>query len=402
MGAGDAGPMRPALVLAIVLAIALAGCTDPVDPDDAPGEDTASDGDSPGDDVLDLPPTPYRYEPELPAHFRVPAVTGRINTPADNPITDLGATLGRVLFYDPELSANRTVSCASCHDQASGFADTAALSMGFEGGETGRNSMGLADIRYYQPGTMFWDERATTLEEQTLMPIQDVVEMGLTLDGLVARLQTLEYYAPLFAAAFGDSTVTTDRVSKALAQFVRSIVSYRTRYDAGLEQVGSPMPDFPDFTAQENLGKRLFFAPPGQGRSANCAVCHLSGGQGNVAVFLMDQARNNGLHADTSDDEGVGNGRFKSPSLRNVALTAPFMHDGSLPTLREVVQHYSTGIQAHPNLDPRLRAGGQPNGQPQRLNLTADEVDAVVAFLGTLTDTELAADPKYSDPFNAR
>jgi cytochrome c peroxidase len=383
---------------ALVLVVAFAGCTDPAVEDDAPGDDAPADDGSP-EGVLDLPATPYAYEPDLPAHFLLPPVTGRINTPADNPITDLGATLGRVLFYDTELSANRTVACASCHDQATGFADTLALSTGFDGGDTGRNSMGLADTRYYQPGTMFWDERASTLEAQTLMPIQDAIEMGMTLDGLVARLQTLDYYPPLFAAAFGDGAITTDRVSKALAQFVRSIVSYRSRYDVSLAAAGTPRGDFPAFTAQENLGKRLFFAPPGQGRSANCAVCHLSGGQGNVAIFLMDQARNNGLHADTSDDDGVGNGRFKSPSLRNVALTAPFMHDGSLATLRDVVQHYSTGIEAHPNLDPRLRAGGQPNGQPQRLNLTADEIDAVVAFLGTLTDTELAADPKFSDPF---
>ncbi len=360
-------------------------------------------------DVLNLPNTPDNYANlDLPAHFRSAYVRASDNTPANNAITDAGATLGRVLFYDPLLSQNRTIACASCHAQDKGFGDPAAFSMGFAGGMTGRNAMPIIDARYYRNGRFFWDQRAATLEEQVVGPIQNAVEMGMTLPEVVTRVSAQPYYTTLFERAFGDSTVSSDRIAKALAQFARSIVSYRSRFDAGLAQTGDILPSFGNLTAQENQGKALFL-----GR-AGCAACHLDSGppqpgpRPNQAAFFIEIATNNGLDATVDvGDDGVGDvtgraadkGRFKSPSLRNIAVTGPYMHDGRFATLTQVVEHYNSGVQAHPNLDGRLRVPGTTTVTPRRLGLTADEVQSIVAFLGTLTDDALAKDPKYSDPF---
>lgn len=197
--------------------------------------------------VLRLPRRPYTYaSPDLPEHLKTAAAVGSDNPPVDNPVTDAGATLGRVLFYDRNLSTNRAVSCASCHRQRDGFADPRPLSVGFAGGRTGRNSMGVSNARFYHPGTFFWDQRAATLEEQVLKPIQDSVEMGMDLHSLTNRLQKYEFYETLFTAAFGDSQVTSDRIAKALAQFIRSMLSFRSRFDEGMVQ------DFANFTDRES------------------------------------------------------------------------------------------------------------------------------------------------------
>jgi cytochrome c peroxidase len=360
-------------------------------------------------DALNLPNTPDNYaNPSLPAHFRSAYVRASDNTPATNPTTDAGATLGRVLFYDPLLSQNRTIACASCHAQDKGFGDPAAFSTGFAGGMTGRNAMPIIDARYYRNGRFFWDQRAATLEEQVLGPIQNTVEMGMTLPEVVSRVQAQPYYPALFERAFGDSQVSSDRIAKALAQFSRSIVSYRSRFDAGLAQAGDIMPSFANFTPQENTGKALFL-----GR-AGCAACHLDSGppqpgtRPNQAAFFIEIATNNGLDATVDvGDDGVGDvtgraadkGRFKSPSLRNIAVTGPYMHDGRFATLTQVVEHYNSGVQAHPNLDGRLRVPGTATVTPRRLGLTADEVQSIVAFLGTLTDNALLTDAKFGDPF---
>lgn len=368
--------------------------------------------------VLDLPATPLDYR-RLPPALTTAGVSALDNTPAGNAIRDEIATLGRVLFYDESLSLNGTIACASCHDAAHGFADPRRLSLGFEGGETGRNSMSLINLRFYGPGRMFWDERAEDLEHQVLMPIQDSVEMGMNLATLTTRLAGTAHYPILFEAAFGDAAVTSDRISRALAQFVRSIVSAGSRYDRGLAATGDPRQPFAGFSAAENRGKQLFFTPPNAG-GAGCAGCHLPPtpnagpgapppppGAGNASIFFMDRPRNNGLTdgREPDPDLGVGGvtgrpqdiGRFKSPSLRNVARTAPYMHDGSIATLRDVVVHYAQRVQPHPNLDPRLRRG--PNGPPQRLPLSAADIDALVAFMETLSDDGLAGDPRWSDPW---
>lgn len=349
-------------------------------------------------DCLDLPQTYFNYANiTLPQHLSNPNVTGTDNTPPDNPITDAGATLGRVLFYDNKLSLTNTQSCASCHAPEFGFSDDRQFSRGFVGGFTARNSMGLAMSRFYANGRFFWDERATSLEHQVLQPIQDPIEMGLTLDELMTKLSEAAYYAPLFEAAFGTPDIDADRVAKALSQFTRSMVSYQAKFDAGRALVqGPPITPFPNFTTEENIGKAVFFDPA----KGNCASCH------GTNAFIAPAARNNGLDA-TTTDAGLGGvtglaqdmGKFKVPSLRNIEVTGPFMHDGRFETLDEVIEHYNSGVQAHPNLAPQLRNGPGPNAAPRQLNLTSAEKTALKAFLLTLTDPAFLTDERWSDPF---
>lgn len=348
---------------------------------------------------LNLPSSYFNYSNiTLPNHYTHPAIENSDNTPNSNPITDAGATLGRVLFYDKNLSKNNTIACASCHQQSSGFSDQSKLSTGFDGGKTGRNSMGLANARFYNNGRFFWDERAETLEDQTTMPIQDHVEMGMDLDSLVDKLSQLEYYPTLFDAAFNSKAITVSNIENALSQFIRSMVSYESKYDQALEELGrSPRPgdDLPGFTAQENLGHQVFLDP----QRGACAGCH------GTEAFIAPEARNNGLDA-TTTDQGLGavtnnqndDGKFKVPSLRNIAETKPYMHDGRFATLEDVVEHYNSGVQNHPNLDNRLKVPG--TNTVRRLNLTESEKSALVAFLKTLSDHEFMSKEMYSDPFH--
>jgi cytochrome c peroxidase len=373
-----------------------------------------------------LPEIPADYDAEsLPEHFLINAfppgnpfqnaVVDNDNTPPDNPTTDDGATLGRVLFYDRKLSANSTVSCASCHLQENGFSDPAVFSVGFEGGLTRRNSMGLANARFYEPGKFFWDERAETLEDQVLMPFQDEVEMGLTLAQLEALVAGQDYYPKLFTHAFGDPEITADRIAKALAQFVRSMVSVNSRYDQGRALVDTPLADFPNFTAAENRGKQLFMDRGNSGEPGgpvSCVDCHVS--EAFISPFRgtshdsgTSAATNNGLNrVSPATDQGIaeatGNvadtGKFKVPSLRNVALTEPYMHDGRFSDLNEVLNFYDGNIENHAQLAEILIGA---NGRPIQFNLTGDQRSDIVAFLETLTDEAFITDEKFSDPFVA-
>ena len=329
---------------------------------------------------LNLPETAFAYTPDdLPAHFTQANVLTADNTPLNNPVTDDGATLGRVLFYDRNLSVNRSTSCASCHHQDRGFGDSARFSVGFEGGRTTRHSMGLSNARFYANGAF---------------------EMGLSIDTMLARINAAPYYPLLFDNAFGSVEVTELRVRQALAQFVRSMMSYGSSYDEGRAQVATPVAPFPNFTAQENQGKALFFgAAPGGGPPAPgaCVNCH------GTEAFTAPGPRNNGLDA-TTTDAGVGGvngnaaqiGLFKVPSLRNLSDRGPYMHDGRFANLEQVIDHYSTGVQNHPNLSPQLRG---PNGQPIVPNFTAAQKASLVAFLRTLDDPGFATDRRFSDPF---
>jgi len=349
------------------------------------------------ENALLLPAPSFNYaNPILPPSFHVPPIVGQDNMPATNITTDAGATLGRVLFYDKRLSTNQTISCSSCHQRDHGFSDSRKFSVGFNGGLTGRNAMGLSNGRWYLRRHFFWDERANTLEDQVLQPIQNAVEMGMTLSALTNRLAAEPFYTNLFTLAFATPEITSDRISRALAQFVRSIVSTRSKYDAGIP-IG-----FSNFTAQENLGRQIFF---GQVGNATCAACH-----GTDNFVPGPNINNNGLEFPYVD-KGLGgisglaqdDGLFKVPSLRNIELSAPYMHDGRFATLEEVVEFYNSGVVNNPNLSPPLRVPtppGTPPGPPRRLNLTADQKAALVAFLKTLTDPNLANDPRLSDPFN--
>ncbi|MEM7533546.1 MAG: cytochrome c peroxidase [Chloroflexota bacterium] len=335
-----------------------------------------------------LPNPAFNYANiRLPAHFRGGGVRNLDNTPITNTVTNEGATLGRVLFYDTKMSIDDTVSCSSCHLQTNGFSDPDQFSTGVNG-QTPRNSMGLANNLYYPNGKFFWDERAATLEHQVLLPIQDAVEMNLTLEALVAKLEATTYYPDLFEATFGDNEITSTRISLALAQFLRSMVSYQSRLDQALEADD----ELSLLTAEELQGRELFNGPP-----AGCSRCH------RFEVQVAEVAFNNGLDA-TLTDLGVGGangvstdeGKFKVPSLRNIELTGPYMHDGRFDTLEEVVEFYNSEIQVSPNIDARLL---RPNGDAVRMNLTDEDKAALVAYMKTFTDETFITDPKFSNPF---
>ena len=347
-------------------------------------------------EYLNLPAQPFNYaNPPLPAHLLLNQSLNIINTPADNPITNWGATLGRVLFYDKNLSKNGTVACASCHKQDHGFGDSEQFSEGFNGGRTKRHSMGIINSRYYFEGKFFWDERAATLEDQVLMPFQDSIEMGMTLPQILERVNSQPYYPILFNRAFGSDEINIDKVSLALAQYVRSIVSYRTKYDEGRAVAINKNAYFANFSELESRGKDLFME---EGSGLNCEACH--GGES----FTSSSIKNNGLDA-TTTDPGVGgitglaydDAMFKAPSLRGIAQRSRFMHDGRFASLEEVIEHYNSGVKPHPNLDFILKDPG--TGLPIQRDLSEYDKQALIAFLETLSDYALATDPKYSDPF---
>ncbi len=377
----------------LALPIILTSCQ----PEDETPVDNANPGQFAGiEAALNLDPEnlPDYVNQTFPAYYNNAVFNRFDNTPIDNMITDEGATLGRVLFYDEELSINRTVSCASCHAPGDAFSDGDQFSSGFDGGLTDVHSMRLANARFYEGENFFWDRRAATLEDQTTQPIQNAVEMGFDasnggMAALISRMEGLDYYPELFELAFGDETITEERMQLAMAQFIRSMVSVNSKFDDGYSQVYDPnapnaniRANFPNYTAQENLGKTIYLDPPPAG-GAGCAGCHAP------PVFTLDgDSRSNGLDA----AETVV---FKSPSLKTIEEGQHFMHDGRFTTLAEVVEHYDNGIQNGPALDNRLR----PGGQPQQLNLTQTEKDALVAFLLTLQDNVVLSDPRFGNPF---
>ena len=338
-----------------------------------------------------------------------PAYVNKDNTAA-NPITDKAATLGRVLFYDKNLSINNTIACASCHKQEFAFGDTATSSLGVENGRTERHSMRLINSRYAVEAKFFWNERAASLEAQTTMPIVDHLEMGFSgqtgrgnITSLITKLNGIGYYKELFKLAYGDATITEARMQTALAQFIRSIQSFDSKYDIGRAQVANDGAPFPNFTAQENAGKNLFLTPPifngaseRIGGGLGCNACH------QAPEFDIDpNSRNNGfIGVIGSNQMDLTNTR--SPSLRDILNAAgvantPFMHTAVPVTIRQVLNHYNS-IAAAPrntNLDPRLK----PNNIGQNLQMTPAETDAMVAFLRTLTGKDVYANKKWGSPF---
>lgn len=345
--------------------------------------------------TINLNALPNYAAPIYPAYYDG-AVLGQDNTPTGNRVSDKGATLGRVLFHDRQLSINGTVSCASCHQRGLGLTDTAQKSVGFNTVDrTDAHSMRLGNARFFAPGSAFWDRRAASIEAQATQPIQNAVEMGFDathggINALITRMLGLRYYPELFRFVYGDTVITEDRIQRAIAQYVRSFVSTDSRFDQGYTAAyNSQTPDrgvgtpFANFTAEENRGKQLYLTPPPQG-GGGCVACHV------IPTFaLAANARSNGLDA--------GETRvFKSPSLKSVSVAGPYMHDGRFTTLAQVVEHYASGVQDGPALDPRLRT---PNGTPQRLPLSAADKAALVAFMRTLTDTTLNGSAKFSSPF---
>ena len=328
------------------------------------------------------------------------------NTPNNNNLTDIGATLGRVLFYDKNLSLNGTVSCASCHQQQFAFSDTATVSVGFDGATTGRHSMRLVNARYGREVNFFWDARAATLEDQTSQPIQDFGEMGFSgtngqpdLDSLIRRMNDITYYPTLFQNAFNTNEITEERIQFALAQFIRSIVSFDSRYDEALAAAGGDEDaDFALFTAAEEAGKDLFMNNQNAG-GAGCDRCH------RAPAFDMDDDRNNnGVITVAGNPSATDLTNTRSPSLRDLinpdgTLNGPMMHDGSFTSIRQMIDHYDNP-PFNNSLDGRLRQGGNNGNQSQNLNLTETEKNNLEAFLLTLTGSNIYTDEKWSDPFD--
>lgn len=346
----------------------------------------------------------------------IPSYITKDNT-GSNLITDEAATLGRVLFYDKKLSSDNSIACASCHHQEFAFGDTSLVSLGVNG-VTGRHSMRLVNVRFADEEKFFWDERANNLETQTTMPIQDHVEMGYSgtngdqnFDDLLEKLDAVSYYNDLLYLAFGDTIITEDRIQKSLAQFIRSIQSFDAPYDVGRNQVAHDTLPFPNFSQAQNLGKSLFITPPELNNNSSrvggglgCASCH------RPPEFDIDpNSLSNGVvftPGNTMPNGGVDTVVFRSPSLRDVVnadgeVNGGLMHTANFNNLVQVLNHYNSinlfnGVPGvSESIDPRLH----PNGIPRQLNITMQERNRVIAFIETLTGSDIYTNEKWSDPF---
>jgi len=354
---------------------------------------------------IDIPEFPLDYTNEFPKYYRG-GTLGRFDKDQ--------ATLGRVLFYDKKLSNDATISCASCHKQEIAFSDDIDLSVGIQDRRTSRNSLALGAVfsfnEYYGTSSVgrvpfFWDNRASSVEEQSVQAFNNPNEMGMEMHQVVSTAKNLDYYVPLFEMAFGEdpsgnrtNIITEENILSAISVFVNSIGSFNSKYDQALDDSGfqlsglgsnAPSGNLSSLTAAENAGKALYLN--------NCSSCH-----GSVNGVPGKLQANNGLDI-VYEDNGTGDftnqvgdmGKFKVPTLRNIMVTGPYMHDGRFETIEEVVEHYSSGIQAHTNLDPELRNGNSP----RQMNFTSQEKQDLISFLNTFTDTGFLTDVKYSDPF---
>jgi cytochrome c peroxidase len=349
--------------------------------------------------TLNLPELPDDYTIELPIHLRNAGL-------APSQVERDKAILGRVLFYDKKLSKDGTISCGSCHKQNLGFGDDRQFSLGVNNQVGERNSIALYSVAsfaaYY--GTdingasaipFFWDNRAATAKEQSMGSLTNPIEMDLHMTEVADAVRNQDYYQPLFEKAYGDNSVTSDRVLESIANFVNAMGSYSSKFDVEASKAGLYSPSqysntFSGFTATENAGKGLFMQ--------HCATCH-SHNMGRPPLTFA----NNGLYQ-VYTDQGVGGetniasqkGTFKIPTLRNIAVSAPYMHDGSLKTLEDVIEHYNSGIKPHANLHTALKAS---NGTPKKNFLNIDQKAQLIAFLNTLTDYQASADTRFSNPF---
>jgi len=316
----------------------------------------------------------------LPFQVSLPSWVDKMPVPADNPLTVEGIALGRRLFYEKRLSADNSMSCASCHSQTHAFSDSSRYSTGISGQQGNRQAMAIFNLAW--ESTFFWDGRSPSLEKQAHDPVVNPIEMNAHWPEVVQKLQRDPIYPSLFKKAFGTSVIDSNLVTKALAQFERSIVSFNSRYDKYVFEN-----DTTAWSAAEKRGALIF-------ENSACFHCH-------SGYLLTDNAfRNNGLPFDPSDP-GLGGvtgkaedmGKFKVTSLRNIAYTAPYMHDGRFKTLEEVVEHYNSGIPfGIANLDPFLL--GPSNG----LGLSTQQKADLVAFLKTMSDESLLKNPAYAKP----
>jgi cytochrome c peroxidase len=330
------------------------------------------------EEVIRGPIQPFSLE--WPAHFPPPPLR------ADNPLTVQGVALGKKLFFDPILSSDLTQSCGSCHRQPDGFTDRKnAFSKGVLGQLGTRNSMPLFNLLLHNNG-FFWDGRSVKLREQALVPIQDHLEMNDNLPNVVSKLNDVRPYRLMFDAAFGNKEITPERIGLALEQYMYSLVSGDSKFDRVQRGLDT-------FSISEKKGQILFnteFNPASGITGADCFHCH-----GDIN-FTNNEYLNNGLDSVFTDKgralvTGRANdeGKFKVPSLRNVEVTGPYMHDGRFKTLEEVVEHYNSGIRFSSTLDPNMHT------IRQGLQLTASEKRDLINFMKTLTDQTYLNNPKY-------
>jgi cytochrome c peroxidase len=364
---------------------------------------------------LDLPPVFADYSRKLPVYLKTVGMTV-------NPINNAKATLGRVLFYDKNLSLDRSIACASCHKQDKAFSDNVAFSQGINGLSGSRNSMPIAnvasfsahynDISGHRP-LLLWDSRAANVAEQAKLAFLNDHEMGMNMEAVAARIKEESYYPYLWDKVYGHFDVRDEEVFECLSEFVGSIGAPDSKFDRALETANGNINfggqdtvvgisaiyysvidttitvfGLPGFSPNENNGRDIFVA--------NCSKCHspirpfqeVFEACNGLDMNYIDQGR--GKITGNASDIGV----FKSPSLRNIALTAPYMHDGRFKTLEEVVEFYSSKVKTHPNLHPQMLHNGSPN-----LNLTAQQKQDLVAFMNTLTDNKISVDERFSNPF---
>lgn len=312
-----------------------------------------------------------------------------MDIPEDNPLTEEGIELGRHLFYDTQLSGDNTQSCASCHSPEHSFTDINQFSTGIDGLEGGRNSMPIINVGWMT--TLFWDGRATSVEDQAFGPVVNPVEMHNTWPNAVATLQADPKYPPLFEKAFGTATIDSVLVVKAIAQFERTLISGNAPFDKYLR--GEPT----GMTEQEELEAYQGFALFMDESKGDCFHCH---GDSYNPLWTDNLFHNNGLDAIVTD-KGLGmvtgdpndDGKFKTPTLRNLVFTAPYMHDGRFASLGEVVNHYSSGLQNSPTIDPLMKNVGQGGAL-----LSPTERNLIVKFLVSLSDSTFITNPDFQAP----
>lgn len=307
-------------------------------------------------------------------------------TSPTNPQSVEGVALGRELFFDPILSANGTQACASCHNPQNAFSDERRFSVGIDGSIGTRNSMPLHNLAWNYNQKFFWDGRAVTIEEQIFGPVTNPIEMNNTWPNAVASLQNQTSYPELFREAFGTTTIDSVLVSKAIAQFLRTLISANSRFDRHL--MGENI-----LTPQELNGIDVFMNES----KGDCFHCH---GNPFNPLWTDNTFHNNGLD-ETFADLGLGNvtgdprdnGRFKAPSLRNLAFTAPYMHDGRFATIEEVINHYSEGLVFSETIDPLMKTVAQGG-----VHISESDKADLKAFLLSLSDESFTTNPNFQNP----
>lgn len=332
-------------------------------------------------------PTPYALQ--IPTHFPDMII------PEDNPMTVEGVELGRFLFYEKRLSGDNTQSCASCHLPSASFSDPNQYSTGIDGIQGTRHSMALVNLGWED--FFFWDGRKTTLESQILEPVPNPIEMHQSWKRTVEKLNADVTYRNRFFKAFGEEGIDSTKATKAIAQFIRTLISGESKFDVmykyenNLALNSSEQAILQTVDVEEWAGYDLFKSLNG----ADCFHCH------NGPLMRVKKFSNNGLIPNSIDDRGRAsvtnnpedNYKFKVPTLRNIALTAPYMHDGRFATLDEVIEHYSSGIHMSPTIDPLIEFGSQGGVQ-----LDAQEKYLLKKFLLTLTDQKFVTNPNFQDP----